>query len=155
MLAIWWVRTANSYSFRWCLYPYTRNNQIWKCPPNLTTYTDQGYFDSTTGKISPGTLISTNYSLNDAGGNNFGQFNGQYPALSSITTPADKILVLETRNTNWDDYASPWWCGQGGADGAPNGHFAFDGFLGHSRGWNLSFADSHAKFSRATSLSRG
>jgi prepilin-type N-terminal cleavage/methylation domain-containing protein len=140
---------AHSYSFRWAVNPYTKNTQIFKCPSNPTTLVDQGFFDIASGTTPVATQISTNYVLNDAGGNNGGQFNQRYPSLAIFTAPAQKLLLVEETKQPWDDYASPWWCAGGNTDGSgTSGNFTF-AYLGHTNQMNALFADYHAKSTRA------
>jgi hypothetical protein len=111
---------------------------------------DQGYHDPTTAVLQTNTQIACNYALNDAGQvPNVGQFSGAYPSLAIFTAPAQKILLVEQRNTSWDDFASGWWC-NGNADGTPNGNYnAVTLYLGHTNQMNCLFADYHAKSTRA------
>ncbi len=139
---------GQSYGFRYALNPYTKNNQIWACPSNSNTNHDQGFYDIATGGITPNSPIICHYAINDSGDNGNGQFNGAYPKLAVITAPAQKVLLCEMQNTNWDDFASPWWC-NGGLNGTAGGNFAYGGFMGHTKRWNLLFADYHAKNNRA------
>jgi len=133
---------AHSYSYRYAINPYTKNSQIFKCPSNPTLLVDQGF------GLALNTPISTNYVINDAGGNNGGQFNGQYPSLAVFTAPAQKILQMEETKQPWDDYASPWWCSGANTDMAAGGNFAF-AYLGHTNQMNALYADYHAKSTRA------
>jgi prepilin-type N-terminal cleavage/methylation domain-containing protein len=141
---------AHSYSYRWAVNPYTKNNQIWKCPSNPTLNLDQGFWNTATNLVTPNSQIVCNYALNDAGqAQNVGQFNGQYPSLAIITAPAQKILLVEQRNTSWDDFASGWWC-QSTADSPANGNYnSITLYLGHTNQMNVLFGDYHAKSTRA------
>jgi prepilin-type N-terminal cleavage/methylation domain-containing protein len=142
---------SQSYSFRWAINPYTKNTQIFKCPSNPTLNVDQGFYDIASAKVPTSTQISTNYVLNDAGGNNGGQFNGQYPSLAQITAPAQKLLMVEETRQSWDDYASPWWCAGANADGSgTSSNFSY-AYLGHTNQMNALYADYHAKSTRAAS----
>jgi len=150
--------TAHSYSFRYAVNPYTKNSQIWKCPSNPSPCNGTNPTQNPAGcdqgnGLAAGTQISTNYALNDAG--NGGQFSGKAPSLAIFTAPAQKILLVEQRNVNWDDFASPWWCNGGTADGTPNGNYgAITLFLGHTNQMNCLFADYHAKSTRANATTQ-
>jgi prepilin-type N-terminal cleavage/methylation domain-containing protein len=135
------ITNSTSYSFRWALQPYIKNTQIWHCPSNPTDLTDQGYTPIGSSTVQAGSAESTNYGINDANA----QFDGRYPKLAVFTAPAQKILLVETRNTNWDDYASPWWCSGSTADGTAGGNFSYGGYAGHTRNWNVLLADYHVK----------
>lgn len=148
---------STSYSFRWALNPYTKNSQIWVCPSNpheinlsaqgycTNSACDQGY--TTPGNTTPtaGSVISTNYTLNDAAA----QFNNAYPKLAIITSPAQKLLLVETWHQPWSDYASSWWC-NGGPDGTASGNFTASGWANHTAQWNCLFADYHVKSMKPT-----
>ncbi len=135
------ITNSTSYSYRWALQPYIKNTQIWVCPSNPTDQLDQGYTPIGSSTVQPGSQEATDYGINDANS----QFDGNYPKIAGITAPAQKILLVETRNTNWDDYASPWWCAGNTPDGAANGNWAFGGYAGHTRNWNVLLADYHVK----------
>jgi len=142
----------HSMSFRWALQPYIKNTQVWVCPSNpndvilnadgtCNHWCDQGYFPPGSTTIQLGSVESTSYAINDAAS----QFNGNYPKLAVITSPAQKLLMVETYRQNWDDYASPWWCSGGTADGAASGNFTAGGWAGHMGSFDCLFADYHVK----------
>jgi prepilin-type N-terminal cleavage/methylation domain-containing protein len=148
-----------SWGWRYCIQPYTKNYQIMACPSNNNSAQngeqDQGYTPPTGGGMQAGTQSLCDYSINDSNlaeavcepNNSCGQFNTGGVKIAVITAPAQKALVFETKNTNWDDYASPWWCsGNDPAKGAGgSGNWAYGGFAGHVSQWNVLFADGHAK----------
>lgn len=152
-----------SWGWRYCIQPYMKNYQVMACPSNPNTQSpgacgggnlgcsDQGYTDpQSTSGMTPNTQSMTDYSINDANS----QFNNGGIKIAVITSPAQKALVFETKNTTWDDYASPWWCsGSNPANGAGgSGNWAYGGFAGHNQQWNVLFADGHAKSQRPNSM---
>jgi prepilin-type N-terminal cleavage/methylation domain-containing protein len=147
---------AHSYSYRYALAPYIKNTQIWKCPSNSTSCNgnnptqnpagcDQGYMVN--GVLQTGSQASTNYVLNDADAVYNNATTGG-PVLAQINEPASKILQTEQQNQNWDDFASPWWCGNNDPTQAPGGQFHDAAYAGHTRTFNLLFYDYHAKAQR-------
>lgn len=132
----------SDFSFRWLLNPYTKNNQIWVCPSNNDAQTEGAQWNPNGTVVNSG--IIANYALNDANS----QFNGNFPKLAIFTSPAQKILLVEMTNTNWDDYASPWWCNGNDPNQAAGGNFAYGGYEGHTNQGNMLYADFHAKSRR-------
>jgi len=146
------------YSFRYALAPYIKSTAVWKCPSNPTECNgnnpnqnpggcDQGLWLNNV--FQAGTQVSTNYALNDGDGV-FNNASTGGPKLSQIGSPAQKIILCELRNQNWDDYASPWWCSGNDPNQAGGGNFA-QGYAGHTNQFNLLFYDYHAKSQRPTS----
>ena len=136
-----------SYSFRGAVNPYIKNMQIWACPSNPnTTGTLANPGCCTEVNTVTGNIFRCDYALNDANS----QFNGNYPKLAAITAPAQKILLSEMKGTNWEDYASPWWCAGNVPTGAANGNWNV-GYAGHTAQFNLLLGDYHAKSMRPNS----
>ncbi len=122
-------RDMGGVSFRGLLNPYIKSFQIWKCPSNPD-------------KNNDGNGYSDNYSINDAN-SVFSAANP--PSLSSVQSPANKFLVVETGNgAGWDDYASGWWCS--GNDVKQNQSCCWDsGYAGHTNNMDNLFCDGHVK----------
>jgi prepilin-type N-terminal cleavage/methylation domain-containing protein len=125
-------RDNNLGSWRQSIYSIIKSDAVFTCPDNPTTNSDSGG----TPVVVP--TRRTDYSLNNAA--NAFPGGAQGAKLSQITAPAQKIMIVETKNNDWDDYASPWWTG------SPSGNFANSGFVGHGGGrWNLAYHDGHVK----------
>jgi len=135
------------YTWRWSLYPYLKNVQIWNCPDDSRNVNwSEGYLDCVQynpnypGRVNCGPGQQGGYHLSYAyNGSVFDNGNGQ--ALSFFQSPAQVILIQETR-MEYPDLG--WWCtpwdlsgvfGLAGA-GAWNSH---NGIL------NWAFVDGHVK----------
>ncbi len=112
------------------LLPYTKNQQIFKCPDDETSV------HNTSGQTIPGKKLS--YALNyyfykkPGGISNFAITGGN---MSEMTAPASKIFVAETG-------VNPTT----GAQAEIVRPDRFWGFIRHSDGANYVMADTHAKY---------
>lgn len=151
--------------------PYTKNNQMWKCPSSRATanagYNKDNYWD---GKYISKPVTRTYSSVGrintqekNGGDSNTGMSDwGSNPtALAAMTAPAETIEVVDV-NGGDVNYGSPWgslftgcdtWKLAGrkqGQDAAFSGNCANEyngnpGTSGHFEAGNYVFADGHAK----------
>jgi len=131
-------RDMGSWSWRACINPYVKSTGLFSCPSNSDKNTD--------GSSNPAFPARCHYVINNAGRDTTGGTGGQFcagisgPNNSDIDKPAQKLLVVENTNDNWDDYASPWWTDYS----VPNGQWAH-GFANHLNTMNCLFVDGHVK----------
>jgi len=142
-------RDMGGISWRGIIYPYIKSAALFTCPSNSTRNTENVTLSS--GPVS----FRCDYAVNNAGHDpNGGCCNGQFPggqagsSIAQVDKPSQKLLVVEMRNQNWEDYASPWW-------NSYPGNWVPAGFAGHMGTMNCLFADGHVKSLRPTATVAG
>jgi len=117
--------------------PYLKNNKIWMCPSATLTVDGK----DANGNMQP---YSTSYFIN---GVVFGTIDagGQAATLGQLQKPADTLLFYERDVNDGTIFTRPY----------SNGGEVWEWTTlleRHNGGQNLSFADGHAKFSKASSI---
>ena len=105
--------------------PYIKNSQIFSCPSYFNT---RCYSGGTSG-VHPSFPSGVNYNYNTYAGNRM---------LAVVVHPVAWGLVFEGTNNYWRIQRAP-----------ASSHYAWH-YTRHNDGWNGSFGDGHAKWSRET-----
>ena len=138
---------SNGYasSFVYMLWPYVKNGGMFCCPScpgrsRVVRNFDQGY---------PGSSYAANGALMTKGS----------VAMAQVASPSEIMFFNEFNSTGCQSgnvYYRP--CRTGGPDGSYNYLFqvgilpTWDGGVPHNGGMNITFADGHAKYAKAGSL---
>ncbi|MHB8997603.1 MAG: prepilin-type N-terminal cleavage/methylation domain-containing protein [Armatimonadota bacterium] len=134
--------TGNNVSLTWCecIYPYVKNNQIFKCPSDVARPTTFGTVGTNRGEV---------WSY----GRNYGYFAGDKLivnddiTMAALKQPSETIMLMDTAGCNRGGPRSPNWPAAGGGVSVDN---LMGTMLGprHNDGMNLSYFDGHAKWSK-------
>ncbi len=128
----YFARNMGTLHWAQCVYPYTKNAQIFRCPS-----ISQGATNNAAGAVTVnGTFypaIPRSYGYNPRYGIGDASLT---PSMADVQKPAQKIMVAEVQLQNWSDYGAPWWDCDCNWD---------QGFAGHLKTSNYLFGDGHVK----------
>jgi prepilin-type N-terminal cleavage/methylation domain-containing protein/prepilin-type processing-associated H-X9-DG protein len=157
------------HTFMFLSQPYVKNWDIFRCPSGSQPLT---ILDTTT--TSQTRTIQSSYTYNGMRDVNLGGFDaasywgssewvgtGKFGiALARINAPASHIVILEANNLDlWNDALTDYWPVTNGVEQwtnppCPDGAYANSGCSQvkkrHNDGFNISFADGHAKWQKKT-----
>jgi prepilin-type N-terminal cleavage/methylation domain-containing protein/prepilin-type processing-associated H-X9-DG protein len=127
---------AVSFTWRWALQPYVKNERIWICP----SITPRNWFKTPYLTEVPMDVLATYAYAGHPFICDYGP-GSRAVSLASFSNPANSVVICESRAT-WYADIGPWSLPDDWGDGG--NAFAF----WHSRGGNWIFVDGHAKWLR-------